>query len=414
MRTEYRYGPNGERVEVRSQQTSGYREKPLEPNELAASATRLALRTDDRLRSTEQHFGDRLTALEQRGRATGSDNPWNSFGEFMIAVRRAADGHTDKRLTESRAAGLNVSGAPDEGGFLLPTDYSAVLADMVRYSAPIASRCMRLKAKRRSIALPAIDETSRAEGSRWGGVQSYWANEGDTVTAKKPRFRRLELNLNKLMALVYPTDELMEDADALGTFVGNAFAAEGAHVLDDMVFGGSGVGQPLGMINSPGLITVAKQAGQVASSVVAANITDMFGRILPECLPNAVWLVSPELFATLYTVYIPAGTGSVSTPMITPADADAPFGRLLSRPLLPVEQASVIGAVGDIVLADLSYYVVYEKPIDIALSMEVRYLNGEGVYRFSYRVDGSPIVKSPITPKNGGPTKSSHVTLAAR
>jgi hypothetical protein len=82
--------------------------------------------------------------------------------------------------------------------------------------------------------------------------------------------------------------------------------------------------------------------------------------------------------------------------------------------VLPVEQASVIGSVGDIVLADLGYYVTYEKPVDIALSMEVRYLNGEGVYRFSFRVDGAPIIKSPIAPKNGGATKSAFVTLAAR
>jgi hypothetical protein len=99
------------------------------------------------------------------------------------------------------------------------------------------------------------------------------------------------------------TDELMEDSDALGTFVANAFAAEGAHVLDDAVFSGSGVGQPLGLINSPGIITVAKQTGQVAGTVVAANLTDMLGRLLPECLPGAAWLVSPEMFAALYATY---------------------------------------------------------------------------------------------------------------
>jgi HK97 family phage major capsid protein len=357
--------------------------------------------------------GRRMDVIEKRlGIGGGKNNPFRSFGDFLLSTRRAAEGNLDSRLVESRAAGLNGTGEPDEGGFVLPADYSAVLAGLVRYSAPIASRCMDLKAKRRSIALPAIDETSRAEGSRWGGVRSYWANEGDTVTATKPRFRRLDLELNKLMALVYTTDELNEDAAALGTFAANAFTAEAAHVLDDTIFSGTGSGQPLGILNAPGLITVAKQSAQVAGTILTANLTDMFSRILPEALPGAVWLVSPEILATLYTSTLAGGTSS--PPLFTPADADAPFGRLMSRPIVPVEQASVIGTVGDIVLADLGYYVVYEKPVDVALSMEVRYLNGEGVYRFSYRVDGAPIVKGPITPKNGGPTKSAFVACATR
>ncbi|MCU1327477.1 MAG: phage capsid family protein [Bryobacterales bacterium] len=392
--------------ENRSGQTGGYRREPT-ANEMIGTSLRLGLTTADKLDDTRR----RLDALEQ-GSDTGK---WRGFGEYLGAVRNDALGRTDPRLLEFRASsGLNGNGDPSEGGFMIPAEYSDALTEMVQYSSPLASRCMRLPATQRSISLPAIDETSRAEGSRWGGVQSYWANEGDTVTAKKPKFRRLEMSLNKLIALVYVSDEVTESGGALGAFVANAFAAEGAYVLDSMISAGNGAGQPLGILNSPALITAAAEGGQTAATISPANITAMVRRLLPECFDSAVFIVSPELLASLYTAPLIGGGASTASNLFTPPDAGAPRGRLMTIPIVISETANTLGAVGDIVLASLPYYVVYEKPLDLKLSLEVRFINGEGVYRFSLRVDGQPLLKSAITPKNGGLTKSAFVTLAAR
>jgi len=43
------------------------------------------------------------------------------------------------------------------------------------------------------IAFPRSAETSRANGSRWGGVRSYWRDEGEQATATKATFGRLQL-----------------------------------------------------------------------------------------------------------------------------------------------------------------------------------------------------------------------------
>jgi HK97 family phage major capsid protein len=74
----------------------------------------------------------------------------------------------------------------------------------------------------------------------------------------------------------------------------------------------------------------------------------------------------------------------------------------------------VVGTIGDIVLADLSKYVIFERPLDVQLSMDVRFIHDEGIFRFTYRVDGQPVLKSAITPKNGGASKSAFVALATR
>jgi HK97 family phage major capsid protein len=382
-----------------------------------ASATRHTLGVEDQLKATQRSFGDRLAALEQRAASVQGERPWQGFGEFVSAVRGAAlrSGDSDKRLVESRAAsGVTGGAAGSDGDFIIPSEFSNALMAFVRYSAPIASRATNIPAKRRSISLPAIDETSRANGSRWGGVQSSWTQEGDTTAASKPKFRRLELNLKRLMALLYATDELTEDGSALGAFIANAFTAEGAFQLDDMLINGTGSGQPLGMLNAPGLITVAKDAAQTADTVSATNVTNMFARMLPECRPNAVWLVSPEVEESLYAAPLVVGAAGSSNNLFTPGDSDAPFGRLMSRPILPVEQCSALGTVGDIIFADPSMLAVYERPLNLNLSMDVRFLNGESIFRLFYRVDAQPIVRTPITPKNGGPTKSAYVAVATR
>ena len=88
---------------------------------------------------------------------------------------------------------------------------------------------------------------------------------------------------------------------------------------------------------------------------------------------------------------------------------------MFGRPIVPLEQCSSLGAVGDIILGDMSQYLLIDKGgINSASSIHVRFLYDESVFRFIYRVDGQPIWNKPITPYKGSNTLSPFVTLAAR
>jgi HK97 family phage major capsid protein len=93
----------------------------------------------------------------------------------------------------------------------------------------------------------------------------------------------------------------------------------------------------------------------------------------------------------------------------------SPFNTILGRPLIPIEQASTLGTVGDLVLADLSQYVIIEKDgLQAASSMHVRFIYDEMTFKFTMRVNGQPKLKSAITPANGTNTQSPFVALATR
>jgi|GEM_PF-3863466 len=241
--------------------------------------------------------------IARTGRSTG---PFGSLGEQLqcVAAAAAPGGRPDERLYQVLNAGSGMQeGVGSEGGFLVQEDFSTALLGRVLSAAPLAIRANRipLSAGASSIVLPAVDESSRANGARWGGVASYWAGEGDEFTPSRPKIRRLKLELKKLVGLCYATEELVADSSALTTVIGQAFEDEFVFKVDDALLRGDGAGKPLGVLNSPCLVTTPKEANQAAGTVIFENIKSMWARMPAKNRGNAVWLINQEVEPQLYS-----------------------------------------------------------------------------------------------------------------
>ena len=359
----------------------------------------------------------KLLATARRSPAVVRNNeeekPWTSFGEFLHTIARDPSGHRDARLVKLAASG-HSEGIGSDGGFLVEKQFVAEVMQNVWAGGSIVSRCRVLPIGPNSngVRLPGIDETSRASGSRWGGVQAYWAAEADTIAASKSKFRRIELELRKLTALTYVTDELLADATVLGSFVSSVLPQEIVFKLEDAIVNGTGAGMPLGLMNSGALVTVAAEGSQVADTVNEKNVLKMFARLPLSSRATAAWLINqdvepqlPQMVIGQQPVYLPPG-GLVGT---------QPYGTLLGRPVIPVEFCSSVGDLGDIVLADLSQYILARKGgLQADTSIHVKFTTDEQAFRFIMRVDGQPAWSSAITPYKGSSTLSPYITLAAR
>lgn len=345
--------------------------------------------------------------------AAENEKRFATFGEQLLAAYRAAapGGRIDERLTTRAASGLNES-TPSDGGFLVQQDFVTELLKRTYETGILASKVKKIpiSTNANGLKINAVDEESRANGSRWGGVQTYWEGEADELTASKPKFRQLELNLKKLTGLCYATDELLQDASALEAVIRQAFAEEFGFKIDDAILSGSGEGEPLGILNSGAIVTVAKEASQT-DIITVENLIKMWNRLWSRSRANAVWYINQELEPYLYTlkigdkpVYIPAGGLS-----------EKPYGTLFGRPVVPLEQCSAAGDLGDIILADVGQYLLVDKGgVKAASSIHVRFLYDESVFRFIYRVDGKPIWNKPLAPYKGSASVSPFVTLAKR
>ena len=335
---------------------------------------------------------------------------FETFPEFLVAVMRASgDVPThDPRLRYSAAAsGLGESIA-SEGGFLVPDQMNQDLWQATYDTGVLLGLCDRQPVTiGNKLVFPAIDETSRAQGSRFGGVRTYWAEEAATVTDTRPKYRSMQLSLNKLMALTYATDELTQDVPALAAWLRRVFALEASFTVENDIINGTGAGRPLGVLSSGALLTVAKESGQGADTVQPANLNNLAARLWGPSHRKAVWLMANDCFAQISDASFSNGS-----PVVT-NDA-AGQRRILSMPLHLTEYTPKLGDAGDVVLGDFSQYLIAEKEPEFVPSIHVRFLWNESVFRFTWRIDGQSAWASPLTPKNSTVTQSPWVTLAER
>jgi HK97 family phage major capsid protein len=144
---------------------------------------------------------------DQQGR--GGEQRFASLGEQMMAVARAGNpdfrGAADPRLVLSAGPTGASEGIASDGGFLVQTDFSNELLQNTYEAGDIASRVRHIPigANANGININGVDETSRANGSRWGGIQSYWTGEAQLITASQPKFRRIKMELDKLTGMCY-------------------------------------------------------------------------------------------------------------------------------------------------------------------------------------------------------------------
>ena len=329
-------------------------------------------------------------------------------GEFFQAVKNAAlyPGSVDPKLEAVKASGLSEN-IPADGGYLLSPQVAGGIFERMYGGGEILSRVASdpIGPNSNSMLYNAVDESSRADGSRWGGVLGYWLAEAGTKTASQPTFRQMELKLKKVAALCYATDELLEDAVALSSWITRTVPEELRFKVEDAIYNGDGVGKPLGIMNAPALVSVTRID---ANEIDATDIANMWARRWAG-VNDYVWLANPSIFPQLINLTV--GNFPFLLPMNSGGQGDPSFS-LYGRPFIEVEYTKALGTSGDLMLASLSQYQTITKGgVQSASSIHVKFTTDETAFRFVYRIDGEPLWDSALTPYDAGNTLSPFVVL---
>lgn len=334
-----------------------------------------------------------------------ADQPFRADGEFFMAVKTAGQypSQIDPRLLPLKANGLNEA-IPSQGGFLVPPQMAAGIIEKMYNTGTLLSLFPRDPVVGNGMTYNVVDETSRADGSRFGGIQGYWLAEGGSKTASKPKFRQLELKLKKVAALCIATDELLEDAAALQSWLTRSVPDELRFKVEDAIINGDGVGKPLGILPSPAL----KQVTRInATSITAVDVGNMWAARYAGA-NDYVWLASPSIFPQLMNMSI----GNFPVFLAAGGLSGLPYETLLGRPMYETEYNPTLGEIGDLMLVSPSAYPMIEKSggVQSASSIHVYFTTDEQAFRFVYRVDGCPTWQSALTGKDGN-TTSPYVVL---
>ena len=337
-------------------------------------------------------------------------------GRLEKAQRRHEVMLEEAARRENRAAGTGgfTAGVPSEGGFFLQGETAIDLMTTGFNNSEVLSRCQArtLNPGTQFLEIVGIDETSRANGSRGGGVRVYTTAELESLTQSKTKFNKIRIEPKKLTGLYYASGEVMANVTFLGQEMRQLFGEEFAFKCQDQVINGSGAGEALGVVNAGCTVSVSKESGQIAASIVTKNLSKMWSRLLGQ-RKNIVWLVNRDTNPQLDELSIPAGTGALE-PRIVTFDA-AGVTRIKGAPVVEIEQCATLGTVGDIIAGDFSQYITANKgDINEAMSIHVSFIYDQETFRFIYYFDGQPRWASAITPYKGSSTVSPFVTLATR
>jgi HK97 family phage major capsid protein len=341
-----------------------------------------------------------------------ADRDFRSDGEFFKAVMTAAQypSRTDPRLlsrkVEGRATGMS-EGVPAEGGYLLSPTLAAKFIEPMWKTGQIMSRVAHdpVGPNSNSIIYNGVDETSRVNGSRKGGITTYWLDEGSTITGSKPKFRQVEIKLRKITALCYATDEQLQDTVNLESWLNRAVPDELRFAAEDAVIEGLGGGQAVGIMSSPSLISVLRTD---ANKVLYADVYNMWARRYVG-VSDYVWLVNQDVMPQIYAFAL---SGALNTAVFS----YSPDGsvRMFGVPVLEVEYCQSMGTAGDILLCSLSQYQTIDRGgVNSASSMHVAFITAEMAFRFIYRFGGAPLWESAVTPLHGSNTVSPFVALTS-
>jgi len=383
--------------------------QPLAGQQPAAQPQNAAPR--DGLRNT------RLSTVEDRQR-WGFQN----MGDFCTAVRTAVVNPSamDQRLIQNAALstyGSEASGA--DGGFAVPPEWRSEIMRLVMGEDSILARTDRQSVSGNTITFP-VDETTAWQST--GGIQTYWDSEASTISQSKPSLTDLTIKLSRLTSLVPVTEELLEDAPAMSGYVTSKAGEKMAFKVNDAIINGTGVGQPLGIMNAPCTVSVAKVTSQTAATFHADNAVAMMARMPAQSFGNSVWLINqdvvPQILKLGFAVTTAAGTAAGAGALYLPPNGlanQSTYGSLLGRPIIVTEACATLGTVGDVILADLTKYLsVVKGSMKADVSIHLWFDQNVSAFRFVMRMNGQPWLSAAIARKNGSNTPSHFITLATR
>jgi HK97 family phage major capsid protein len=347
-------------------------------------------------------------------RVNGRDD-FKHFGEFALAVRSASQqgGYMDNRLLVRAPTIVGSEGSGVDGGFAVPPDFRNEIMTKVMGKDTLLGMTDEMTSSGNSITVP-IDEATPWQST--GGILAYWEGENTQTTQSKPQLQNVNVRLAKVTVLVPITEELLEDAPAMDGYLRRKAPEKINFKVDLAIVQGSGVGQPLGFLNSPCLKTVAKETSQTLDTINYDNLLKMWSGMLAEYRGDAVWLANQECEPQFHKLSFEGTSSSVPAWMPAGGISGAPYQTIWGKPIIYTQACETLGDLGDICFVNLKHYMSVTKSTGIRAdtSMHLWFDYNTVAFRFTLRVGGQPWWASTVAARDGSATYSPFVALAER
>lgn len=304
-----------------------------------------------------------------------------------------------------------VEGTSSTGGFSVPEPLAAQWLDDSIESEIIRPRATVWPMESATRKVPGWDAADQTGGTLFGGFAMEFLAEEGTGNKQTGKLRVIQLAAKKGAIFVDISNELREDGQGFEAQLDRAIKTSIGYGMDEYFINGTGAGQPLGIRNDPAKITVAKESGQVADTIIYPNLTKMFARMYPAGRQRGIFLANDNTIPQLLSLTIDIGTAGAHVPVMT--ESNGQF-KILGRPVIFTSHMPTLGDADDIMFVDLSQYAIgIRRDLKLEKSNIPGWTQDLMSYRALLRFDAQGTWNTAITPKNGS-TLSWCVGLAAR
>jgi HK97 family phage major capsid protein len=338
-----------------------------------------------------------------------ADAQIKSLGDWLLAVMRGDDVRLRSIYKSTKALGVETGSA---GGYTVPTEYSAQLLQIATAQSPVLARVRRIPVNAPVGEYPALDQylaptAGSGETALAAGTKAKPRAEGAAYNETQPDFEMIRYRLHDSAAgMVKVSRELRADSAAgVEAFLRNVIGVSVASKLEYQILRGTGVGEPLGILNSPALIGITPDTNNTFAYADAVEMVARFKAVAG----TPVWIYHPGMINDIALFQI--GTGGAA--FVNSMSASTPLS-LLGYPLVSSEHLPQPDNSGCAVLVDLGAYLLFEKGgLYIEFSEHAAFTEGKDIWRFGIRCDGQPWMKSAITlaDPQGGYTVSPFVSF---
>lgn len=349
---------------------------------------------------------ERLAILMEPSGDKGAQGTFMLPNAFSPPAMRAAVGSDEQNTSQD-----------SYGGYAVPTVLRPGMLSVDPDADPSVGRVMAVPMAASTVEILARTDKNHTS-SVTGGLAVGRRAEMATFASSRMQMEKVTLKAAMLAGLNYETEELL--SDSLISFIAlieAGFRTEFPSRKFKEKLRGLGGDEYIGVLTAlaaSGLgptVSVAKESGQAADTILAQNVIKMRARCWGYS--NAIWIGNHDAYPQVRTMSVAVGVAGqlVYQPSLIEGRPDT----LEGRPIFYSEYASTVGDQGDLILANWSQFLegVYQ-PLQNASSVHVRFETHERTFKFWERNAGAPWWKVALTPHKGANSLSPFVVLDAR
>lgn len=326
-----------------------------------------------------------------------------SIGEMLQSIYKMRTGQgMDERLAPCAASVHERIG--HEGGFAIPTGFTIRALQDHLGDTVLLRLCDRVPMLTNKESVPTFPDSDHSTTSPFGITWEQIPEDGE-MAAQGVTLGKRQLTAHKSGGLFFVSNEWLDDArPEIQNRLTQVATRSLRWYIEQKLWRGTGAGEALGALNSPGTLEISKEAGQAADTLVTENICAMWARLLPGSESRAIWVCNKTSFPQLATMTLAVGAGGAPVGLMQPYGgvAGEPAHGIFGRPLFYSEHLPVLGDAGDLVLLDPTLYLMGDRQqVIVDVSGHARFEHDQTAIRLKVRFDGQSLLDSVLTPANG-------------